>query len=70
MCLIVPGKIIEINNNKVIVDYEIEKREANIIEGNFKVGDYVVIQGGFVTLKISETEAIEALKLYKKSQDI
>jgi len=71
MCLGVPGKIIEIDGDKAIVNYDIEKREVMILdEQAFKIGDYVIVQGGFVTLKVSEKEAIEALKLYKETQEI
>ncbi len=67
MCLSVPGKIIEIKKNEVIVDYDIEKRKGILITKDFKVGDYVIIQGGIVIEKIPEDEAKEALKLYKEN---
>lgn len=69
MCLGVPGKIIEINGDTAIVDYEIEKREAKLLDNSFKVGDYILVQAKIAVMKIPENEAIEALKLYKESQD-
>ncbi len=67
MCLAVPGKIIEIKKDEVIVDYDIEKRKGKLIDEGYKVGDYVIIQGGIVIEKIPKDEAKDALKLYKQS---
>lgn len=67
MCLAVPGKIIEINGNEAIVDYDIEKRKALLLENTFKIGDYVIVQGKTVVQKVEKKEAIEALRMYKQS---
>lgn len=64
MCLAIPGKIIEINGDKVIVDYKIEKRNAyKTIDVN--IGDYVIVKAGFIIDKIDKKQAedfIEELK--------
>jgi len=67
MCLLVPGKIIKIENNKAIIDYDVEKREAGILESVYNEGDYVLVQGGFIVQKVPEKEAVDALKLYKEA---
>ena len=67
MCLAVPGKIVKIEGNQAIVDYDLEKRKGVILEDEYNVGDYVIIQGGFVCQKIPEKEAKSALDLYKKA---
>ncbi len=67
MCLAVPGKIVEIKDDKAIVDYGVEKREGAIVEDIYKEGDYVIIQGGVVVMKIPEEEAITALKTYQEN---
>ncbi|MCA9478468.1 MAG: HypC/HybG/HupF family hydrogenase formation chaperone [Nanoarchaeota archaeon] len=67
MCLAVPGKIIAINGDEATVDYELEKRTGKIVgEHDYQVGDYVIIQAGFVMGKIPEKEAQDALALYKE----
>lgn len=66
MCLAVPGKIKSIVKGIAIVDYGTENRKGKIIEGTFKEGDYVILQGGIVAMKIPEKEAIESLKLFQK----
>ncbi len=67
MCLLVPGKIIEIRGTEATVDYDVEKRKGVIIEGDYSVGDYVMIQGGFLVEKVEEKEAKAALELYKEA---
>ena len=67
MCLAVPGKIIKIENDKATVDYQVEKRIAVLLDDSFIVGDYVVVQGGIVIVKVEEQEAKNALELYAKA---
>jgi len=68
MCLAVPGKIIKIENDEAIVDYEIAQRKGMIIDDEvYQEGDYVIIQGGFVVQKIDTQEAKRALQLYKEA---
>ncbi|MFH1073263.1 MAG: HypC/HybG/HupF family hydrogenase formation chaperone [Nanoarchaeota archaeon] len=67
MCLAVPGKIVKITKDKAIVDYGIEKRTGKLINNEFKLNDYVIIQGGIVVTKVEKKEAEEALKLYKEA---
>ena len=67
MCLAVPGRIKKINESEAVIDYDVEERTAKLLEEGYKEGDYVVVQGGFVLLKIPEKEAKEALEQYKES---
>jgi hydrogenase assembly chaperone HypC/HupF len=61
MCISLPGKIVKIEGNEVIVDYgELGQSSAqNLI--NAKSGEYVYVTQGFVTDKLSESEALEIL---------
>jgi hydrogenase maturation factor len=52
MCLAIPGKIVKKNGKKVTVDYGTEKREAAIVDGRYKVGDFVIVQGKIVVDKV------------------
>lgn len=74
MCLAIPGKIIQINDQStprmgkvsfsgVIQDVCLEwVPEA-------KIGEYVVVHVGFALSIIDEKEAIETLQLFKQIQD-
>ncbi|MBS3144708.1 HypC/HybG/HupF family hydrogenase formation chaperone [Candidatus Woesearchaeota archaeon] len=66
MCLAIPGKIIKIEDDDAIVDYISEKRVGKIVEGTYKVGDYVIIQGGLVIEQIPEEQAKKWLKALPK----
>ncbi|MFH1650330.1 MAG: HypC/HybG/HupF family hydrogenase formation chaperone [Candidatus Woesearchaeota archaeon] len=67
MCLAVPGKIVKIVDDMATIDYGPEQREAMIIEGEYSVGEYVIVQGKIVAMKIPEEEAKQALSLYQEA---
>jgi len=45
MCLLVPGKLIEIEGGAATVDYGREKRVGKLLSKEFKMGNFVIIQG-------------------------
>jgi hydrogenase expression/formation protein HypC len=57
MCLAVPGKVLEIKDGVVTVDYPMEKRDAYNSGVDVKVGDYVMVQMGVIVKKMPEEEA-------------
>lgn len=64
MCLAIPAKIIEINNDMATVDMEGTKRQASLLLiEDASVGDYVMVHAGFAIHKIDEAEARESLKI-------
>mgnify|MGYP001269655894 FL=1 len=67
MCLAIPGKIIEIANNEAIISYGEVKRKARLLDTNFKIGDYVIINSKIVLQKVPENEALESIKLWKNA---
>jgi len=66
MCLAIPGKVIEVNKEDVIVDYGVEKRNAKCLL-EIKNGDWVIVNSGFVITKVPEKEALEAIELITSS---
>ncbi len=66
MCYAIPGKVIEINDGTVIVEYFGEKRKARNEFLDIKVGDYIYAQGGFVIDRVGEKEALETLSAWKE----
>jgi hydrogenase maturation factor len=60
MCYAIPGKVIEIRGDSVIVDYSGEKKVAKTI---FKVekGEYVYVSGKIIIEKIPKKQAIKAI---------
>lgn len=69
MCLAIPGKIIEMKDEKVIVEYHNgEKTKAKVVEGNYKEGDYVIVQAKLVIEKVPTGEAKSWIKALKENE--
>ncbi len=63
MCLAVPSKIIEINDNVAKVDVDGVIRETSImLMDDVKIGDYVIVHAGFAINKIDEQVALQTLE--------
>ena len=70
MCLSMPARIVEINDNMadVSVGGTIFKAGLQMVE-NVEVGDYILLHAGFAIQKISEMEAKETIKLLNEMND-
>ena len=66
MCLAIPGRIVKINGNEATVDYGGQQRKAGIIQAEYCIGDYVIVQNKIIVKKIPLDEAKESIKLFKK----
>ncbi|MBU0651013.1 HypC/HybG/HupF family hydrogenase formation chaperone [bacterium] len=66
MCYAIPGKVKEIQEKIVIVDYFGEERKAYNELDDVKIGDYIYAQGGYAIKKLSANEAEEILALWKE----
>lgn len=66
MCYAIPGKVVEIKENKVTVDYFGEIKYARNEFVSLSLGDYIYAQGGFVIQKISPEDAYEILETWKE----
>ncbi|MFA5141871.1 MAG: HypC/HybG/HupF family hydrogenase formation chaperone [Candidatus Woesearchaeota archaeon] len=66
MCIAYPGKIVKIKKESVVVDYGTEQRIVKLISDSdeYSVGDFVIVQAGFVVEKVPEKEALSALAIY------
>ncbi len=69
MCLAIPGKVVKIDEDVATVDYEAEKRQANISLIKCQVGDFVLVSGGFVVQIIPKKDAKEALEVIRSSEN-
>lgn len=67
MCLSIPSKIVEINeDNLAMVETMGIRRQVSLdlMGDEIKIGDYVLIHVGYAMSKIDEVDALESLKLY------
>lgn len=63
MCLAVPSKIVEINNNVATVDVDGVKRDASLmLLDDAKIGDYVIVHAGFAISKVDEEAARQTIQ--------
>lgn len=69
MCLAIPGKIIQLNDNDktAMVDFDgiIQKIIIALIQDP-QVGKYVIIHAGYAIEQINEKEALEAINQWKE----
>jgi len=66
MCLAIPAKVVEVKKDVATVDILGEKREVKINLVKPKVGDYVIVQFGFITEVIDKKVAEVSLKAWKE----
>ncbi len=68
MCLAIPSKIVNIDNNMAILDVDGVRREASLLLlEDAEVGDYVIVHAGFAINKVDETAALETIRLLKEA---
>ena len=67
MCLAIPGKIVSIDGNSAIVDFDGIKQEVIIaLVLNPEVGKYVIIHAGYAIEQMDEKDAMEAIEMWKE----
>lgn len=69
MCLSIPSKIVEIDDdNMATVDTMGVKRQVSLdlMPDKVDVGDYILIHVGFAMNKIDEEEALQSLAVYQE----
>lgn len=68
MCLAIPSKIVEINDQMAVIDVDGVRREASLLMlEDPQVGDYVIVHAGFAIQKIDEAAARESLQLLREA---
>ncbi|MFC1722502.1 HypC/HybG/HupF family hydrogenase formation chaperone [Nanoarchaeota archaeon] len=63
MCLAVPGKVVSIDQDTAIIDYQGIQKEANISLTGCHIGDYVLVHVGFAIQVIDAERAKETYRL-------
>ena len=69
MCLSIPSKVIEIDENNVATVETLgvtRKVSLDLISEQVKVGEYVLIHVGYAMQKIDTQFALESLEVYQK----
>ncbi|MFX1445927.1 MAG: HypC/HybG/HupF family hydrogenase formation chaperone [Promethearchaeota archaeon] len=67
MCLAIPGKIINIDGNSALVDFDGVKQNIIIaLIQNPEIGKYVIVHAGYAIEQINEEEAMDAINQWKE----
>jgi len=72
MCLAVPLRVIQIENQVATVDLYGAKQEVSllILPEEVKIGDYVLVHAGFAIQKLDEEAAMETLSLLREMAEM
>lgn len=74
MCLAIPGKILELEGNSALVDFDGIKQKVIIaLIQNPEVGKFVIVHAGYAIEMMDEQDALEAIEQWKEiaaDQDI
>jgi hydrogenase expression/formation protein HypC len=70
MCLAIPGKILEIDDNSALVDFDgITQNVIIALIQNPEIGKYVIVHAGYAIEMINEEEAKVAIEQWKELAD-
>jgi len=67
MCYAIPGKVKEIRDKIVVVDYFGEEKKAINELDDLQVGDHIYAQGGYVIERIPLEQALSILSVWKET---
>jgi hydrogenase expression/formation protein HypC len=71
MCLAVPGKIIELNGEKAVIDFDGIRRSAVVsLLQDPRVGEYVIVHAGFAIQRWSEKDVAEYREIMREITDL
>jgi hydrogenase expression/formation protein HypC len=68
MCLAIPSKIISIEDSRAVIDVYGARRDISLmlLEGQVKVGDYVIVHAGFAIQKLDADIAKETIGYFNE----
>ncbi|MHA1917170.1 MAG: HypC/HybG/HupF family hydrogenase formation chaperone [Candidatus Ranarchaeia archaeon] len=67
MCLGIPGRVLEINADKAVIDFGSgTSREVNIALVEVNKGDYVIVHAGFAIEVMDEESAKETIETWNE----
>jgi hydrogenase expression/formation protein HypC len=67
MCLAIPGKILNIDGNSALVDFDGIKQKVIIaLIQDPEVGKFVIVHAGYAIEQMDEKDALEAIEQWKE----
>ena len=67
MCLAIPGKILKIDGNSALIDFDGIKQKVIIaLILNPEVGKFVIVHAGYAIEQMDEKDALESIEQWKE----
>ncbi|TET56517.1 MAG: HypC/HybG/HupF family hydrogenase formation chaperone [Promethearchaeota archaeon] len=67
MCLAIPGKILEIDGNSALIDFDGIKQKVIIaLIQNPEIGKYVIVHAGYAIEMMNEKDALESIEQWNE----
>lgn len=66
MCVAAPGRVIEINENTAVIDYNGNKVNADKGIVDVKIGDWVLVHAGLIIQVLPEDEAKNMIDIFNE----
>jgi hydrogenase expression/formation protein HypC len=68
MCIGVPMQVVSIDGSEIVAEIDGVRRAASlmILDGEIRIGDFVIVHAGFAISRLDETEARETLALMRE----
>ncbi len=67
MCLAIPAKIIELNDEMATVDVAgVRRLVSTMLVPDLQLGDYVITHAGFALHRVDEQEALASIQLLRE----
>lgn len=66
MCLAIPAKVLEINDDIAKADFGGVYRDVNVSLVEVKIGEYVIVHAGYAIQVMDEESAQETLNLFQE----
>ncbi len=70
MCVAAPGRVVEINGNTAVIDYNGNKVNANKGIVDVKIGDWVLVHAGLIIQILPEDEAKNMADIFSELEEL
>ncbi|MCC8074027.1 MAG: HypC/HybG/HupF family hydrogenase formation chaperone [Clostridiales bacterium] len=70
MCVAAPGKVVEINGDTAVIDYNGNKVNANKGIVDIKIGDYALVHAGLIIQVLPEDEAKYMIEIFNELEEL
>lgn len=70
MCVAAPGRVVGLDGDTAVVDYNSNKIKANKGLVDVKIGDWVLVHAGMIIQILDENEALSMNELFSELENL